>query len=235
MVFVHIQTLQHQTEENRGNLFLGYCCFKSNWQPKVMTWIVKHSLPMDRNTGNSCITLTILSVITLRKSPKSIFPATGIIFWISSFSALSPRACMATCGTDTQHISCCRGAVIKVGITEWHLIQAILKKRTNHYPIHVYCSSFIRVKEIESLLHIFRLLLSQFDFDSHVFLYPLASRRSRFAVPRSLRNANIRTWLSLHTRYAASSWSRGTYSLYFLRFSQLLASMIETLTLPQET
>lgn len=159
-----------------------------------MTWIVKHSLPMDRNTDNSCITLTIFSVVTLRKSPNSTFPATGIIFWISSFSTWSPRACMAICGTDTQHISYCCGAVIQVGITEWHLIQAILKKRTNHYPIHVYYSSFIRVKDIERLLHIFRLLLSQFDFDSHVFLYPLASRRSRFAVPRSLRNANILTY-----------------------------------------
>ena len=125
------------------------------------------------------ITLTIFSVIILRKSVKSIDPEpslsmSAIIFLISSFFGSNPRALMATCSTDnTSHTA----------VAIWKRLQKILNS-TNLQLLHVYGSSSIGVKKVKSLLDFLLLLLRQVDSGAGLFL--LAGRRSWFTVTRSL-------------------------------------------------
>lgn len=144
-------------------------------------------------------------IITLRKTPKSIFPETGSIFWISSFWAGSPRTRRQTCSTNRQHISWNCGTVAQV------LVQLLSKKWTNQYPCHVYGSSTMGVKKVESCLHVPRLHLSQFDLDFFSsLLQSCAGGGSRSA--RSLTGKDVKRCLALNTTNAAVSCGGGACS-----------------------
>lgn len=82
-------------------------------------------------------TLTMFCFITRRKTPKSIFPETGSIFWISSFCAGSPRTRRQTCGTHTTHHVVLRNCYT-VGWQYVLIEKNYLKKKMNR-PISLWC------------------------------------------------------------------------------------------------